>query len=331
MHIRPYFQKVQENYSWSKIKIDPWTSKMNGLAQAYGEIIDSDPVLAEKVEKAKNEAIRKIEQERTQLLKFIGTLSNELTDEQAKAAEERIKELRASLLLYQGQALQNTKKIFAWHQAEILEEKAYTKFHNTQDTEKFQVIHCMALIKSQEIDFLSSDADCLRSQSIFSTTRGEKERERGKEKEFLLFTKEIHERYLQTKSEILKLDGRVKNDIKKASEKLINAAEILKNEQHIPPPGSLESEFSIIYKTIQECLVIVDIRAEILLNLINESRGENIIEEISTSNQINDQLQSKIEFCNKLLDHIKYAVFKYWEYYQDMKVSSDRKYYFVCE
>ena len=78
-----------------------------------------------------------------------------------------------------------------------------------------------------------------------------------------------------------------------ASEKLINAAEILKNEQHIPPPGSLVSELSIIYKTIQECLVIVDIRAEILLNFINEPRAENIIEEISTSNQINDHCSQR--------------------------------------
>ena len=303
-----------------KSRIDPWTSKINGLTQAYGEIMDSDSVLNDKVEKARNEAIRKIEQERKQLLKFIGTLSNELTDEQAKAAEERIKELRASLLLYQGQALQNTKNIFAWHQAEILEEKAYAKFHNTQDTEEFQVIHCMALIKSQEIDFLSSDADCLRSQSMFSQ-REERER-------ILRPAKEIYERYLQTKSEILELDLRVKKDIMKASENLINAAEILKNEQYIPPPGSLVSELSIIYKTIQECL---DIRPEILLNFINEPRAESIIEGISNSNQINDQLQSKIEFCNELLALIKDAVFEYWEDYQDMKVSSDRKYYFVCE
>ena len=116
-----------------------------------------------------------------------------------------------------------------------------------------------------------------------------------------------------------------------ASEKLINAAEILKNEQYIPPLGSLVSELSIIYKTIQECLIIVEIRFEILLNFINKPRAENIIEEISTSNQINNQLQTKIEFCNELLALIKVAVFKIWEYYQDMKVSSDRKYYFVCE
>ena len=156
--------------------------------------------------------------------------------------------------------------------------------------------------------------------------REERERER-----IFSLTKEIHERYLQNKSEILKLDGRVKNDIKLASEKLINAAEILKNDQHIPPPGSLVSELSIIFKTIQECLVIVDIRAEILLNFINEPRAENIIEEISTSNQINDELQSKIEFCNELLALIKDAIFQIWKYYRDMKVSSDRKYYFVCE
>ena len=35
-----------------KSRIDPWTSKINGLAQAYGEIIDSDSVLTDKVEKA---------------------------------------------------------------------------------------------------------------------------------------------------------------------------------------------------------------------------------------------------------------------------------------
>ena len=178
------FSKYKKIIPGVKSRIDPWTSKMNGLAQAYREIIDSDSLLADKVKKALYEAIRKIEQERKQLLKFIGTLSNELTDEQAKAAEERIKELRASLLLYQGQALQNTKKIFAWHQAEILEEKAYAKFHNTQDTEEFQVIHCMALIKSQEIDFLSSDADCLRSQSMFSQ-REERERERERKRDWL--------------------------------------------------------------------------------------------------------------------------------------------------
>ena len=70
---------------------------------------------------------------------------------------------------------------------------------------------------------------------MFSQQRGRE----GKNKEILPLTKEIHERFLQTKSEILKLDGRVKKYIKKASEKLINAAEILNNEQYIPPPSSL--------------------------------------------------------------------------------------------
>ena len=132
-------------------KIDPWTSKMNGLTLAYGEIIDSDSALANKVKKACNKAIIKIEKERKELLKFVGTLSNELTEEQAEAAEERIKELQVSFLLYQGQTLQTIKRLFTWYQVEILGEKAYAKFNKTQDTEEFQIIHCMALIKYSRI------------------------------------------------------------------------------------------------------------------------------------------------------------------------------------
>ena len=75
----------------------------------------------------------------------------------------------------------------------------------------------------------------------------------------------------------------------------------------------------------------LDIRAEILLNFINEPRDENITEEISTFNQINDHCSQKIEFCNELLVLLKKAVFEDWEDYQDMKISSDGKYYFVCE
>ena len=83
-----------------KSKIDPIFSKMHGLIQAYSEIAYSDYSLADKVEQARNEAIKKIEHESKQLLKCIATLNNELTEEQATVSEERIKELQLSLLLY---------------------------------------------------------------------------------------------------------------------------------------------------------------------------------------------------------------------------------------
>ena len=293
-----------------KDKIDPCTSKMNGLKQSYDEIINSDSVLAGKVEKSRNEAIRKIEQDRKQLLKFVGTLSNELTEEQAKIAEEKAMELQASFLLYQGQTPQNLKNMFTWYQVKILEEEAYVKFSNTQDTEEFQVIQYMALIESQETGLLSSDADCLRSPYMFRQRREK-------------------ERFLEAKSRISRLESFLINFIEKVSEKVINADEILNDEQYIPPPSSLESELSIIYNSLQERLAITDrlsIRAEILQNFSTESTTE----EISSFNQINNKLE-KIELCNELLVLLKKAVFDNWCYYEDMKISSDGKYYFVCE
>ena len=292
-------------------------SKINGLAQAYGEIMDSEQLLTDKVEKTRNEAIRKIEQEKTELLKFVGTLSNELTEEQAETAEERTRELQVSLLLYQGQTLQKIKKLFTWYQVEILEEKPYVKFNKTQDTEEFKIMHCMALIKSNEIDFLSIDSDWLRSPSIFSY-REEKER-----------LSYLYEKYLQARLDIPKSYDQVIGYIETASQKLINASDILSNEQYIPPPSSLESELSIIYNSLQERLAITDrlsIRAEILQNFSTESTTE----EISSFNQINNKLE-KIELCNELLVLLKKAVFDNWCYYEDMKISSDGKYYFVCE
>ena len=294
-----------------KDKIDPCTSKLNGLKQSYDEIINSDSVLAGKVEKSRNEAIRKIEQDRKQLLKFVGTLSNELTEEQAKIAEEKAMELQASFLLYQGQTPQNLKNMFTWYQVKILEEEAYVKFSNTQDTEEFQVIQYMALIESQETGLLSSDADCLRSPYMFRQRREK-------------------ERFLEAKSRISRLESFLINFIEKVSEKVINADEILNDEQYIPPPSSLESELSLIYKTIKECLVIVDIRAEILQNSINEPRNENIAKEISTFTEINNSLDQKIVFCNHLLVLLQKAVFEHWQWYQDMKISSDGNYYFIC-
>ena len=315
------FKKYKKGIPGVKSKLDPWTSKMNGLRLAYREIIDSDSALANKVKKAWNKAIIKIEKERKELIKFVGTLSNELTEEQAEAAEARIKELQVSFLLYQGQTLQTIKRLFTWYQVEILGEKAYAKFNKTQDTEEFQIIHCMALIKYHEVDFRSSDSDWFRSSSIFSH-REEKER-----------FSSLYERYLQTNPDIPNLYDQVKGYIEKVSSKLINATEILNNEQYIPPPSSLESGLSILYKTIQECLLVIDslgIRAEILQNSINEYRTEMSTEEIFTFNQINSQLE-KIEFCNELLALLKKAVFTYWDNYQEMKINSDGKYYFVCE
>ena len=168
----------------------------------------------------------------------------------------------------------------------------------------------MALIKSQEIDFLSSDPDCLRPPSMFSR-RVEKERSL--------------ESFLQTNPEISKLGGKVKDRIKKATEKVKNAPKILNNEQYTPPPRSLESQLSIIYKTSQECLVIVK-------DFVYESKTEIHTEEISTFTQTNNSLRQKIEFCNELLDLLQIAVFNAeWCYYEAMKISRDGKYYFVCE
>ena len=292
-----------------KSKIDPIFSKMHGLIQAYSEIAYSDYSLADKVEQARNEAIKKIEHESKQLLKCIATLNNELTEEQATVSEERIKELQLSLLLYQGQTLQTSNDLFTWYHAEILSEKKYVKFHHTRDTDEFQVEHSMALIKSQEINFLSIGADCLRSPSKF-TEREEKERELEREGERILsIAIEIHGICLESKPDILELECIARNYIKKLGKKTAKAIEIINNKYYIPPPNSLESELSMIYKTAQESLVIVDTTAKYLINFINEPINENIIEEFSMFSQKTNFLQQKIELCNEFLALLKEPVF----------------------
>ena len=330
---RHTFKKYKKILPEVKSKIDPCMSKMNGLKQSYNEIIDSDSVLTDKVNKARSEAIKKIETERKQLLKLIAGLGNRLTEEQTNIFEEATKALQVSLLLYQGQTPRNIKKCFTWYQAEILEEKEYTKFHYSQDTEEFQVIHCMASIKSQELDFISSDADRLKFTSmLIQREQRERESERESERERILpMAKEKHEKCLLINSAILKLDRKVKEYIKKASVKEINAINILNDEQYIPRPNSLESELSAIYQTIQECVVIVNTKTKMLLNFISEPKAENISEEISTFNQTEDLLQKDMELCNNLLALLKQSVFNYWQYYIELKASKDESYYFICE
>ena len=128
----------------------------------------------------------------------------------------------------------------------------------------------------------------------------------------LSFAEEMHEKFSKFKPVLLNLEDQARNYITKASEVGISGAEILNNDQYIPPTNSLESELSMIYKTIRE----ISVTTESIQNFINEPRYENITKEISTLNQTFDSSQQKLQILSRhapqnysyKLRHVSYAI-----------------------
>ena len=318
-------------------KISHFLSKFSGPNHICSDIIESDSLLVHKITTAQNAALVRIDQERHQLLNFITSLNKELTEEQSVEIGHKLKEIQLSFLLYQTSAFQISEDFLIWYQGEMLEERDYFQFLNTEDTDEFQINQRLVLIKSPKLPFVLGDVDYLKLTSQYNqreTLEKEKEKERKIAiEEALPVAKEIYRNTSEIKRKMLDLRGKVVKCIKDLSSKIANITEIMHNPHYIPPPNSLESEFSIFYKIIQESFdILQNSDHETLINFIHKAKAEEISKVIDTLNHtIMPHLQQNMESCKGFVAFLEEYVIKFFENYQDMKVSSDRNFYFFCE
>ena len=318
-------------------------SKLNLVNYQLQENIDS--LLENRITAARNAAWLKLNQQRSELIHLLSLLNSELTEDQFKEAETKIQHL-SSFCLVQNKP--SARQIELWNSHQLLHETQMVPFKHTKDSEGFETSENSVSILNPAMPALASDIGLFNVKSMYKQREAMEKTEIWnaslKRSKDLTTAKELQPVVVAFEEQFVESKDLLEEKIKFLSSKISTKQMceissdfkegILANPKtYMPPPNTLEAEFTRIYNMVLEC---IEINQSVNGKLLDFIKGTAIDDDID---KLNDTyyhtLYPKFEKCQASCDfflgYIEQMVVDCLEDYVDFRVSNDNKFYFLCE